>query len=306
MNEFALIAARFKPLASDFPGSLGLSDDAALLDMPPEMQLVVTADTVNEGVHFIGDEDASLIARKALRVNLSDLAAMGAAPWCYFLALAMPGNTEESWIARFAEGLHEDQRRFGIALAGGDTTATCARAHVTITALGLVPKGEALRRRGAQADDRIYVSGTLGDAALGLRCLRNQLPRNDFLETRYLLPEPRLALGAQLRGAATACMDVSDGLAQDLGHLCAASGAGAEIWTDRLPLSGAARACAEAAEAALCGGDDYELLFTLPPQAQAPAGVTQVGIITQQKGVRVYTAQGGELLPASLSGYRHF
>ena len=209
MDEFSLIAKYFRPLAKDFPGALNLQDDAAHLRIPAGHKLVVTNDAITAGVHFKGDEDAAHIARKALRVNLSDLAGKGATPLCYFLALMLPEAPDEQWLARFAQGLAQDQQEFGITLAGGDTTAIKGPLTLAVTALGLVPDHAMLKRGGAHAGDEIYVSGTLGAAALS---------------GYTLLPEPRLALGQSLLGVASACMDISDGLVQDLGHLCTASG----------------------------------------------------------------------------------
>ena len=299
MDEFGLIARYFAPLATGAE-ALGLKDDAALLTPPPGMQLVITADALNAGVHFLGTEDPALIARKALRVNLSDLAAMGAAPWRYFLTLALPAATDAAWFERFAAGLAEDQETFGIALAGGDTTATHGPLSLSITALGLVPAGQALTRAGAQAGDYIYVSGPLGLAALGLQQLQSSpSPPPHISITAYLLPTPRIDRGIALRGIATACMDISDGLVQDLGHLCAASGVGAEIRAESVPRGAASL------EQALSGGDDYELLFTLPPEHKAPEGCARIGVITQGSGVKVLDGEGNDITPAR-RGYTHF
>lgn len=323
MDEFGLIATYFRPLAAGFAGSLDLTDDAALIDVPAGERLVITKDAIVEGVHFIGNEDAALIARKLLRVNLSDLAGKGARPLCYFLAAMLPRHMDERWIAGFAEGLAEDQRTFGIHLAGGDTTATSGPLSLSLTALGTMPEGTMLRRSGAKAGDDVYVSGTLGDGALGLKLLQGHTgPLSDahrsYLQQRYLLPEPRVATGMALRGIASASMDISDGLVQDLGHLCTASGIGAMIEVARIPLSPAGREWMEKdaniIEIALTGGDDYELLVTAPP-SQADAiqtiakeiGVTltRVGIMTEGSGVTVKDAQGNPLtLPRK--GYRHF
>ena len=310
MNEHDLINAYFVPLSKSFSGGLGLQDDAAILDIPAGQDLVVTKDAISAGVHFIGDEDPALIARKLLRTNLSDLAAMGAAPLCYFLAIALPKPISEHYIARFAQGIAEDQREFNIHLAGGDTIATLGAPIFSLTAHGLVPKGQALRRNGAKAGDVIYVSGTLGDAALGLRqCqvsgVRGQ--EDDFLTKRYLLPEPRLALGISLRGQATSCMDISDGLMQDIGHICRASDVGAEIYQELLPLSDAAKnMLAQSPEyrpLIYSGGDDYELLFTLPENAAPPAGVTRIGRITEGKTIQLL--HHGAIQTIASMGYSH-
>lgn len=316
MDEFDLIRRCFAPLAAGFAGSLNLTDDAAILAPRPGHELVVTADAMSAGVHFIGNEAPGLIAQKLLRANLSDLAAMGAAPLCYFLTLAAPKDTGENWFSDFAAGLAQDQTSFGIHLAGGDTTATAGPLSLSLTALGEVPAGSALTRSGAKPGEHVYVSGTLGDAALGLAAIRRG-DAHSFLAQRYLLPEPRLALGRTLRGLATACMDISDGLLADMGHLCAASGVGAALHRDRLPLSDAAKA--EAArpdfwDAVVAGGDDYELLFTAPASRKA-----DIGALARELGLPIArigeTAAGeevallgerGEALPTPHKGYRHF
>lgn len=311
MDEFGIIQTYFSPLAKGFPGSLNLKDDAALLHAPAGCELVATTDALIAGVHFLGHEDASLIARKALRVNLSDLAAMGARPMAYLLALMLPKNTKPAWLARFAAGLAQDQRLFSLHLAGGDTTATPGPLSLSITAFGSAPKGKALKRSGARPGDSIYVSGTLGDSALGLASLRGKLKSRlsgsdrEFLEDRYLLPQPRVALGQKLLETANACMDISDGLVQDLEHICAASGTGADIHAGRLPLSKAAASLPGALSAALCGGDDYELLFTAPPEKPVPGDCTAIGEITKGKGVRVLDAKGKPITLAR-KGFKHF
>lgn len=323
MDEFDLIKTYFAPLAKGFPGSLNLADDAAIISPPPGAELVVTTDAINRGVHFIGDEDPALIARKLLRVNLSDLAAMGATPLCYFLALMLPKDTESHWIKRFSEGLHEDQALFGIYLAGGDTSATKEGMSFSATALGSVPQGRALKRSGARLGDAIYISGTLGDSALGLQLLQRNIhaPHDadrEFLEERYLLPSPQLALGQKLVGIANTCMDVSDGLVQDLGHICAASGVGATINREKLLLSAPASKLIEANpalwDAALSGGDDYELLFTAPPEkellvrdlsSELELSLTKIGEITEGEEVEVRDGQG-RVVPVERKGFRHF
>jgi len=269
--EFALIARHFRPLAG--PGALSLGDDAALLEPPAGRALVLAADAMVAGVHFLPDDPPETIGRKLLRVNLSDLAAMGAAPLGYLMTTAFTRGTGEDWIAAFVAGLAEDQREFGIALLGGDTVATPGPATLSLTIIGTVA-GAALRREGARPGDAVWVSGTIGDGALGLRVLQGALAdATGHLARRYRLPEPRLALGEAARGVARAGLDVSDGLVQDLGHLCRAGGCGAEIASDAVPLSAPARALL-AADAALLpvilgGGDDYELLLAVPPDAEA-------------------------------------
>src|SRR5690349_11979564 len=244
LGEFERIRRFFAPLAA--PGALGLRDDAALIDGPDGQHYVLTADAIVEGVHFLSEDPPAQVAQKLLRVNLSDLAAKGAEPVGYLLVTALPRARDEAWLEAFAAGLAADQARFGIGLLGGDSTATDGPATLSVTALGRVASGRAVLRSGARAGDSIYVSGTLGDAALGLQALRGELPgiaaeARDFLAGRYRLPQPRLALGQRLVGVAHAMMDISDGLVADLGHIVEASGVGAVIEAALLPLSPAAR-----------------------------------------------------------------
>ncbi len=327
MDEFSFIAKYLKPLAKNFPGSLNLSDDAAIIAPPPGCELVISKDAITEGIHFIGSETPGLIAGKALRVNLSDLAAMGATPLCYFMALMLPKNTSEEWLQNFAHGLAQTQAEFSISLAGGDTTATDGKLAVSITAIGTVPAGKALRRSGAMLGDDIYVSGTLGDSGLGLKLLTT-LPSTfqgegqgegnpDFLINRYLTPQPRIKLGVELRNIATACMDISDGLAQDLGHICTASNVGADIYIDKLPITDTSlreSSVSAAIQLSLTDGDDYELLFTTPhdkkPQIEEIAKslqlpLTAIGRITAGNSVKILDVSGAEIKPAK-TGYKHF
>jgi thiamine-monophosphate kinase len=321
-GEFSLIARHFRRLAG--PGALDLSDDAALFDPPPPgMQLVAAADAMVAGVHFLPDDPPETIGAKLLRVNLSDLAAMGAAPLGYLLTVALPRGTPEPWLAAFVDGLAADGAAFRVHALGGDTVSTPGPATLSLTILGTVPFGTALRREGARPGDRVWVSGTLGDGALGLRVLRGELAPDaaGHLARRYRLPEPRLALGGALAGIASAAMDVSDGLVQDLGHLCRAAGCGASVEAASLPLSDAARAAIEADPAlsrlALTGGDDYELLFAAPPErsdevlaraASAGTPVTPVGVFVEgPPEVAALGADGAPLpLPAQGGGWSHF
>ena len=271
-GEFEFIARRLRPLATT-PGALALTDDAALLDPAAGRQLVLTKDAMVAGVHFLPDDPPGQIAQKLLRVNLSDLAAMGAAPLGYLLALARPKEISDAWLDEFCAGLAADNAAFGIALLGGDTVSTPGPLTLSLTAIGEVPTGSALLRSGAGPGDDVWVSGTLGDAALGLKVLQGALdvtePARTFLIERYRLPQPRLALGQALRGIASAAIDVSDGLVADLGHILETSGVGAALHADALPLSEAARDLPGARDAALAGGDDYELLFTAPSKRRA-------------------------------------
>jgi thiamine-monophosphate kinase len=312
-REFALIARHFAPLAGE--GALALGDDAALLDPPAGRSLVLAADAMIAGVHFLPDDPPETIGRKLLRVNLSDLAAMGAAPLGYLMTTAFPRDISDAWIARFAAGLAADQARFGLAVLGGDTVSTPGPLALSLTILGTVAPGAALRRNGARAGDEIWVSGTIGDGALGLLAARGDLADPDgFLATRYRLPEPRVALGEALVGVARAAMDVSDGLVQDLGHLCRASGVSAEIEAARVPLSPAARRHWPAERArVLTGGDDYELLFAAPPgapvaEAAARAGIpaTRIGRFTAgPPGVTVLD-EAGAAIALPTGGWSHF
>lgn len=321
LGEFERIARYLAPLAA--PGGLGLVDDVALIDGPPGEHYVLTTDAIVEGVHFLADDPAGQVAQKLLRVNLSDLAAKGAVPVGYLLTTALPPERDEAWLEDFAKGLAADQAEFGIGLLGGDSVATPGPVTLSVAAIGRVRAGTAVLRRGARAGDGVYVSGTLGDGALGLKALRGGLPALDpsargFLIERYRLPRPRLSLGQRLVGLARAMMDVSDGLVADLGHLCAASGVAGVVEAARLPLSPAAQAAIAAdcglLMAALSGGDDYELLFTTPSERAAELArlgtdlavpVTLIGRIEAGSGVRVIDAEGAAVSVPD-AGHRHF
>jgi thiamine-monophosphate kinase len=325
-GEFDLIARYFAPLAAGHAGSFGLTDDAAVIDPPAGCRLVTTLDTIVAGVHYLPDDPPDTVARKLLRVNLSDLAAMGAAPYGYLLSLALSKAAEESWVAGFAEGLAADQAHYGLGLLGGDTTSTPGPTTLSLTALGTLPAGaDPLRRQGARAGQAVYVSGTIGDAALGLQLLLGELTAADdsdraALAERYRLPHPRLALGQALQGRGLACaaLDVSDGLVADLAHLCAASGVAAEVDAAAVPLSGAAQRLVEGdralLETALTGGDDYELVFAAPDAAAGDLAqvartldlpLTRIGRLVEGAGVRVLDAEGAEIAVAQ-PGWTHF
>jgi thiamine-monophosphate kinase len=317
-GEFEFIAHRLRPLAAGAPGALGLLDDAALLDPSPGTQLVLTKDAMVAGVHFLEDDPADQIAQKLLRVNLSDLAAMGAAPIGYLLALARSKAIEDDWLGAFCAGLAADNGEFGVALLGGDTVSTPGPLTLSLTAIGQLPEGTALLRSGARSGDDIWVSGTLGDAALGLAVLQGKLDvaahtRARLIE-RYRVPRPRLALGRALRDLARGAIDISDGLIADLGHVVEASGVGAEVRADLLPLSEAAGNLPGAQEAALSGGDDYELLFTAPQKRRAQIEalsrrldlpLTRIGQIRTLPGLRVVDAAGAEIAVGRI-GWQHF
>jgi thiamine-monophosphate kinase len=325
-GEFDLIARYFAPLAAGQAGSFGLTDDAAVFDPPAGCRLVSTLDTIVAGVHYLPDDPPDSVARKLLRVNLSDLAAMGARPYGYLLSLALAKTAEERWVAAFAKGLGADQAHHGLDLLGGDTTSTPGPTTLSLTALGTLPAGATpLRRAGARAGQSVYVSGTIGDAALGLKLLLGELSADEdadhtMLADRYRLPQPRLALGQalQARGLASAALDVSDGLVADLAHLCAASGVAAEVDAAALPLSGAALRLVERDRAlldsALTGGDDYELVFAAPDHAAGALAelargldlpLTRIGRLVEGAGVRVRDAEGVEVA-VSRPGWTHF
>jgi thiamine-monophosphate kinase len=317
--EFALIARHFRPLAG--PGALDLSDDAAIMAPPSGRELVLAADAMVAGVHFLPDDPPETIGRKLLRTNLSDLASMGAVPLAYLLTVSLPRGMAPGWLAGFSAGLAQDQAEFGISLLGGDTTSTPGPISLSLTILGHVAPGTALRRGGAAPGQDIWVSGTIGDGTLGLAVLLGELPgeADSHLATRYRLPRPRMALGQALVGLATAAMDVSDGLVQDLGHLCRAAGCGAEIEAGRVPLSTEAAALLaarpELLPRILTGGDDYELLFAAPPEAAAEiaaraaaSGVTATRIgrfLTGEAAVTVRDKRGGAM-PLGRGGWSHF
>ena len=277
-GEFELIAELFAPLARKAAGAFGLTDDAALYRASPGMETVLTVDALVEGVHFLPSDPPDAIARKLLRVNLSDLAAKGARPCGYLLVMALPKETSMSWLEAFASGLAEDQARFGLSLWGGDTVSTSGPLTLSLTAIGEVEEGAMLPRGGAKAGDRIYVSGTIGDAALGLAVLQDRLPSASdadraFLADRYRLPQPRTTLGPLLSGLVHAALDVSDGLVADLMHMCETSGLAATIRAADVPLSSAAAAALVAERdvtfaSLLTGGDDYELLLAVPSEAE--------------------------------------
>jgi thiamine-monophosphate kinase len=311
--EFAFIARHFRSLAG--PGALGLADDAAILAPPPGRELVLSADAIVSGVHFLPDDPAETVGVKLLGVNLSDLAAMGATPLGYLLAVSVPATLPDDWFAGFARGLAEMQARYGLTLLGGDTTATPGPLTLSLTILGHAAPGAALRRNGARPGDEIWVTGTIGDATLGLACLTEGLadPTGHLVE-RYRRPSPRL--GMALHGIAHAAIDVSDGLVQDLGHLCRQSGVSARIAAALVPASDAARAAGAAfLDRRLTGGDDYELLLAVPPDrvpalldtaGAAHIAVTRIGVFSDgAAGVTVSGADGAPMRFAR-AGWSHF
>lgn len=320
LGEFGSIARYLAPLTAKGGPALDLKDDAAVFAPPAGKSLVLTLDTMVAGVHFLADDPPALAARKLMRVNLSDLAAMGAEPLGYLLSCALPQGQAEHWMAALAEGLAADQEIFGWRLWGGDTVTTPGPATLSLTAVGAADEGRALTRSGAAGGDLIFVSGAVGGAALGLELRRSGLAGltdedRAYLERRFLLPEPRLALGRRLIGVASAAIDVSDGLAADLGHICRASGVAARLDLDAVPQSPAARAALELSPQwrdRLYHGDDYELLFTAPPDREQQIAalstslnlsLTRIGEIVEGEGVAAIRDGAPADTPA---GYRHF
>jgi thiamine-monophosphate kinase len=325
-NEDRLIARHFKPLATT-PGAFGLTDDAAAFRPPPGHELVVTVDAIVGGVHFYPNDPPDAVARKALRVNLSDLAAKGATPAGFLLTLALPKGVSGRWLETFAWALGSDARRYGCPLFGGDTVYTPGPLMASVMAFGVVPSRGMVRRAGARVGDHIFVSGTIGDAALGLmlrgapkRAARWKLSaaQRRYLTDRYHVPQPRNALALAVRKYASAAMDVSDGLAGDLAKLCRVSGVAAAVEAARVPFSGAARAVLKSDAALvskmLSGGDDYEIVCTVRPaklkafqSAARAAGVpvTDIGRIVRGSGT-VFRRPDGSILTFERASFSHF
>ncbi len=325
-TETDLIQTYLAPLAAGAPGAFGLMDDAALISPEPGTDVVITTDPVRAGVHFFATDRADDIAWKALAVNVSDLAAKGARPLAYTMALAFPEAPERAWMQRFADGLKAAQSEFGCQLIGGDTDQSSGTLSIAITAFGSVPHGRMVQRTTAKAGDHLFVTGTLGDAALGLALHRDaallsrEVTSGDraFLSGRYLRPNPRLALRPLLHSAASASLDISDGLLKDLGRMAAAARAGVKIRFEVLPLSPSARHMIEAepsfAEQIVAGGDDYEILFAVPPERlellrsgapAVPIQITEIGRLERGGGVTLLAASG-QAMHFGSSGYDHF
>lgn len=317
MSERSRIAAFFAPLTRAEAGSFSLTDDAAVLQPPTGYSLVVTTDSVIEGIHIVRSASPQQFAQKMVRRNLSDLAAMGAKPWRYFLNLHTPAGLPDAWFAAFAAALAAEQQHFGMVLAGGDSTSGGEVIHATLTCLGLL-QGTPLLRSEARAGDEIYVSGTLGDAAYALQHLSQVKNANtDYFAARYFAPTPRLELGQRLHGLATSCIDISDGLISDVSQICVASQCGAVIEQTLLPLSvplqHAALDAAAKHELALTGGDDYELCFTAPEAAHERVAqlaqelhipLTCIGKICAGGEVRVVD-EAGQRVVLPRTGYEH-
>ena len=318
MNEFELIRRYFsRPPVTRADVTLGIGDDAALLQPPPGQQLVVTTDLLVSGVHFLPDVNPAALGHKALAVNLSDLAAMGAEPAWFLLNLALP-TADESWLAKFSAGLFGLAQRYRVQLVGGDTSRA-PQTVIAIEAHGFVPAGQALTRAGARPGDRIFVTGPLGDAGLALRHRQGKLRLSDAelasCAERMDQPTPRIEEGLVLRAIASSAIDISDGLVADLGHILEMSRVGARLELARLPLSPAYRAhLAETGwDVALANGDDYELCFTVPPENLAalkkikhrfPA-ITEIGVIEAGGGLHIVDAAGKPHTP-KITGHDHF
>jgi thiamine-monophosphate kinase len=323
--EDRLIARHFAPLAIE-PGAFGLTDDAAVITPPPGSDLVVTTDGVIAGVHFFPDDPPDKIARKVLRMNLSDLAGKGAKPVGFLISVSLPAKVDDAWIASFAAGLGDDVKRYGCPLLGGDTDRTPGPIAASITAFGVVPKGGMVRRSTAKAGDSVVVTGTIGDSALGVRLRRDAKLAQSWrltetmlahLQQRYLLPEPRNALADAILQYAASAMDVSDGLVGDVAKLGRVSGVAVEIDVARVPFSQAARTAIAAdpalIETALTGGDDYEIVLTLASEKlaafraeadKAGVAVTEIGRIMAGEGARF--VRDGKPLAFARSSYSHF
>lgn len=326
MNERALIAEVFAPLAAGNPGAFDLKDDAACITPPPGHDLIVTTDAIIAGVHFLSDDPADAIAAKALRVNLSDLAAKGAVPLGYTLTLSLSDDVDFDWIEKFAAGLKADQDTYNIALFGGDTVRGPGPLHISITAFGTVKTGQMVRRAGAQAGDVIYASGTIGDAALGLLVVTDSpklapivIPQeqSQSLVQRYRYPQPRCALVPAVSQYASAAMDVSDGLLGDIEALILASGVGADVKLAQVPLSVAARNLVECdtnlLEHVVTGGDDFEIICTVPLKhmndfedlaRRTGVAVAPIGVITDGPNLRALNESGQEVAFSTLR-YEH-
>ncbi|MGH6963293.1 MAG: thiamine-phosphate kinase [Phenylobacterium sp.] len=307
-DEFSEIARLFRPLTGGAAGAFDLLDDAAVVPQRPGFDLVITKDAVVEGVHFPEREAPDLVAKKLLRVNLSDLAAKAAEPFGCFLAVAWPKSFGPADREAFARGLGEDLQTYGVSLLGGDTVSTPGPFTLSLTALGWVPAGRMVRRAGAKAGDILAVSGTIGDGALGLLAVRGEIEDPDgYLANRYRLPTPRLDLRSAVSGA-SASADVSDGLVADAGHIAAVSGARLSLDLQRMPLSPAARRWLDAQPDRTAGlvklatgGDDYELVATF--SSALPEGFTAIGTVSVGEGAEVLV--DGAPVAIDHAGWRH-
>ena len=321
MNEFDIIAEIFAPLVTD-PGGFGLKDDAAVIPPRAGFDLAITTDAIAEGTDFFKHDPAGSVAQKALRVNLSDLAAKGAVPTFYLLSLSLPEGMTQEWLQAFADGLALDQKNFGISLLGGDTSRSEGPLAITVTAFGFVPTGRMLRRSTARAGHAVYVTGSIGDSGGGLAIFKREKhtldeTQRDRLIARYRVPQPPVAFGAALRGLASASIDISDGLIADLGHMATASGVAITVDAEAIPRSDALRALwgdsTEAIIRAATAGDDYQIAFTADPEkegeilaaaSQSSATVTRIGTVTDGEGALLQ--YHGAKLDVPRPGWRHF
>lgn len=318
-----MIAKLLAPLAATDPGALGLTDDAAVLNVPGGQDLVVTKDVLVEGVHFLRDDPPDLVARKALRVNLSDLAAKGATPKNYLLGLSLSPWISDAWLTRFAGGLADDQKRFAVTLVGGDTTATPGPLMLSVTAFGMVPSGRMIHRKGARPRDAVFVTGSIGDAGAGLAVLKGEgVGLSDFdrsaLISRYQLPEPRVSLGPQLLGIASSALDVSDGLLADLDHIAKVSEVRIAVDAAKIPVARATRALwgqgQETVLRAATSGDDYEIAFTAPTSARkriedlsrsSGVAIAEIGRVEAGSGAHLLDERG-KPIAVPRAGFTHF
>ncbi len=298
MLEFDIIGKYFKPLAQNYSGALNLSDDAAIIsNIKPDQELVITKDALTEGTHFFKGDDPFYLAQKLMAVNLSDLAAMGATPFAYLLALCLPKNTNQEWIERFSYGLNAAILNYGGKLIGGDTTTHDGSLSLSLTAIGIVPKYKALLRSNAQIGDDIYVTGTIGDSYIGLNILKNpnhfsNLDNHDktYFINRYHNPTPRLNISQQLIGIANSCTDISDGLLADLNNICQTSDVNACIYANKIPFFQNLNDIEISQLDLLSAGDDYELIFTAPKNKEKDilnlktqlVKITRIGQITNK------------------------
>jgi len=319
-DEFSLIERLFDPLAG--PEGLGLKDDAAVFTPRAGYDLVLTKDAIAEGRHYLSSDPPDTVARKLLRVNLSDLAAKGATPRGYLLSCAWSVETPLDWMQAFADGLKDDQSEFGLALWGGDTIRVVGPSVFSLTAIGEVPSGNAVSRSGAAPGDDLWVTGTIGDAALGLLVAQGEYAaeREDraYLINRYRIPQPPVVFGKQLSRFASAALDVSDGLLGDLEHLCAASQVGARVDRSAIPLSPVFKKCMASTEDSwrlvYGGGDDYQILFAAPREKQervvdlaraANVQVSCIGCLIEAQDV-VVLDEAGQSIDVAPAGFSHF
>jgi thiamine-monophosphate kinase len=307
MDEFDIIARFFAPLAGE--GAFGLKDDVARLPQRPGHDLIATTDTITQGIDFFAADPADTMARKALRVNLSDLAAKGAQPAGYLLNLSLPRDVTQDWLEAFASGLAHDQKEFGLSLLGGDTGATDGPLSIAVTAFGHVPQGRMVTRGGARVGDAVYVTGTIGDSAGGLAVLKGEgaaLPQTvrDHLVDCYRVPRPQVGFATRLRDIAHAGIDVSDGLIADLGHVACASGLRIVVEGEAVPLSEQVKVLwgGDALLRAVTAGDDYQIAFTAPRGQVGPFAC----IGRAEKGEGVVLTVGSQEIVLPKMGYRHF